>query len=129
MNKYISLEIIGLILYLCFNVNSSSTNNFLNNNDINMNEIKNNNFALCLVSSLQNKITKNNFINNEKTEESKNSFFNQWGQNYWDQSLSFLKKINHFYFIQQGPNPDQGLVILLLKFDFFPAKEPYSIGV
>ncbi len=64
-----------------------------NKNIIQLNTIKNNSLGLELRDSHKNKITRNNFIDNEKQVCFYNSFLNKWRRNYWNDLSLFLPKI------------------------------------
>jgi len=105
---------------------------------ISNNHIENNENGLYIETSYTYKISKNNFINNTRQAKysrnyilglgplSRNNFFN----NYWDDWKSHIPRpirgewyyVSIMIFIRIGPFPS-------LRFDLFPAQEPYDIGV
>ena len=95
-------------------------------NKISYNEIKENNQGVYLMHfSNKNEISYNNFINNyQRCAFFRNSFFNKWNDNYWDEWKGLEYQYSKLPMIIPGR-------ILICRFrcnlDWNPAKEPYNI--
>lgn len=86
-----------------------------NNNIIQLNTIKNNSIGFKLEDSHKNKITYNNFIDNQKQACFYNSFLNKWNRNYWDDVSRFLPKIIKGYILDEK--------IPWINIDMFPSRK------
>jgi len=91
-----------------------------NHNTIYRNIIKDNTYGIYLgfdqICSCFNIIKHNNFISTQLTFSL--SFFNNWISNYYDNWIGIGPKIIRGY----------GFIFPWIKFDWYPAKEPYNIG-
>ena len=124
---------------------SKSHNNFLFSNNITKNRAdgitlegssfntiyknnieKNHNGLFIYLFSLRNFILCNNFIKNKiRNAFFRNSFFNRWKNNYWDNWIGLKSKV-----FEKIPKIIPGrfrLVRPRINFDFSPAKTPYDI--
>ncbi len=101
----------GIYLY-------SSLNNTITGNKI----MDNKRYGIYLDSSHHNSIKKNNFIDNKYHAYFKNSFLNDWINNYWDDWNKILPRP---IYGEIEINPDY-MAIPWINFDWHPAKEPYE---
>lgn len=87
---------------------------------------KNRNGLFIYLLSVRNVISCNNFIKNKiRNAFFRNSFFNRWKNNYWDNWIGLkLKVFVRFPKIIPGRFR---LVRPRINFDFYPAKKPYEI--
>ena len=123
----------GIELYKSIN-NTFKRNTITNNscgiflsgsklNTITGNTISNNADGIYLEYSFINFILGNNFFNKVRDAFFWNSFLNRWNHNYWSRPRILPKNI----FGLMGMF--EYLVFPWFNFDWFPAKEPYDIGV
>lgn len=75
--------------------------------------------GLSLIDSLNNIISRNNFINNFESVYFLNSFNNRWNQNFWNH----LRLLPMIIFGKVGI---EGFTIVY-NFDLDPARQPYNI--
>jgi parallel beta-helix repeat protein len=93
-------------------------------NTIKGNIFENNEVGVYIVNSIGSRIKNNNFINNQWQAQFVygihifRGLTNRWNGNYWNESRSLPYPIRGVYFFFPW-----------VQFDWFPAKEPYDIGV
>ncbi len=139
INNSISNNQYGIHLYSSSS-NIMHNNIYLNNwtgiwilspiNKITYNDIYSNNWAgIYIEYSYHNSIEKNNFIDNNLYHAYfKNSFLNNWTNNYWDDwNKNLPRPIYGRIEINPLEDPNPWITIPWINFDWHPAREPYDI--
>ena len=99
-------------------------------NIVMFNNISNNGwYGVFLDYSNFNYFIKNNFQDNREDAYFKFMVNNRWKRNYWSKPRVFPKLIFGIYFIDLNDFNGFQVFITWFNIDWFPAKEPYDIGV